>query len=116
MGPVESFVDDLKPNRVLYGVRAALLQRSLEIQPVFSPIRMLRRLLSLSVVVVFAALSASVGFFFLSFINNFLVFLFFSGGAVRPPVLAPVWVPLVDILTNAEKDPKIKAFFVFALG
>ena len=39
MGPVESFVDDLKPNRVLYGVRAALLQRSLEIQPAFFTIR-----------------------------------------------------------------------------
>ena len=39
LGPVESFVDDLKPNRVLYGVRAALLQRSLEIQPAFFTIR-----------------------------------------------------------------------------
>ena len=78
---------------------------------------MLRRLLVLSVVVVlFAALSASVGFF-LFFINNFLVFLFFSGGAVRPPVLATVWVPLVDILTNAEKVPKIKVlFFCFRFG
>ena len=39
LGPVGSFVDDLKPNQVLYGVRAALLQRSLEIQPAFSTIR-----------------------------------------------------------------------------
>ena len=44
LGPVGSFVDDLKPNRVLYGVRAALLQRSLEIQPAFFTIR--RRRLS----------------------------------------------------------------------
>ena len=39
LGPVESFVDDLEPNQVLYGVRAALLQRSLEIQPAFFTIR-----------------------------------------------------------------------------
>ena len=42
LGPVGSFVDDLKPNQVLYGVRAALLQRSLEIQPAFFTIRILR--------------------------------------------------------------------------
>ena len=88
LSPVESFVDDLKPNQVLYRVRAALLQRSLEIQPVFSPIRMLRRLLSLSVVVAFAALLASVGFF-LFFINMLFGFCFSAAGRSGLPFWPP---------------------------
>ena len=71
LGPVGSFVDDLKPNRVLYGVRAALLQRSLEIQPAFSTIRF-RILLSLCIL-----------FFYFAF------FSLFFGPSERFGLLAP---------------------------
>ena len=79
LGPVESFVDDLKPNRVLYGVRAALLQRSLEIQPAFFTIRFVSS----------DTLLSSYSFFLFFVLIFFYLFFFLPPGGPASRVYSP---------------------------